>query len=262
MSDPVKAVRTQEFALGLRLDVYPAPARSCGTVVHLHGGGFVAGDRTMHRERMQALAGHGITVVAPDYRLAPAARFPDQVEDVRAALGWVRGHLDELGAGTDAVGLWGASAGAVLAALVGLSGPADVQAVVSWFGFSDIAACYSRSPREQALLPPTSPAHALLGVDDLTAVPDLVREASPVSHVHAAAPPFLIAHGDRDRMVDIGESRRLHEELTRAGARSTLMVLGGAGHEDPAFDEQATIAVTAAFLRSHLQTATKQGDGS
>jgi acetyl esterase/lipase len=256
----VEAVRTHEFAPGLRLDVHRAPGESPGTVVYLHGGGFVTGDRAMDRVRIRALVAHGMTVVAPDYRLAPGATFPAPVDDVRTVVGWVRAHPDEIGAATGAVALWGASAGAVLAALAALTGPTDVQAVVSWFGFSDIATFCARSPLEAALLPPGSPAHALLGVADLAAAPDLVRAASPVSHVHPAAPPFLIAHGDRDRMVDIAESRRLHDELTRAGARSTLLVLGGAGHEDPAFDQPSSIAVTAAFLRSHLQTATTRGD--
>ncbi|MCE0763340.1 alpha/beta hydrolase [Pseudonocardia kujensis] len=256
MSVSVGAVRTHEFARGLQLDVHPAPGETQGAVVYLHGGGFVSGERSMDRQRVRALAAHGVTVVVPDYRLAPAARFPDQVDDVCDAVDWVRRHLDELGVPGDRVGLWGASAGAVLAALAALSGRVAAAAVVSWFGFSDIATCFSRSPLERALLPPRGPAHALLGVDDLVAVPDLVRDASPVDHVHAEAPPFLIAHGDRDHLVDIGESRRLHEALTRAGARSTLLVLGGAGHEDPAFDEPSTIAVTAAFLRSHLHPAT------
>lgn len=258
MTVTAAAVRTHEFAPGLRLDVHRPAGGSPGTVVYLHGGGFVTGDRAVDRERIRALAAHGLTVVAPDYRLAPAATFPAPVDDVRAAVDWVRAHPDETGAATGAVALWGASAGAVLAALAALSGPTDVQAVVSWFGFSDIATHSARSPLEAALLTPGGPAHALLGVADPAAAPDLVREASPVSHVHAAAPPFLVAHGDRDRMVDIAESRRLHDALTRAGARSTLLVLGGAGHEDPAFDDPGSIAVTAAFLRTHLQNSHPQ----
>ncbi len=102
------------------------------------------------------------------------------------------------------------------------------------------------------MLLPAGPENALLGVDDVAAVPELVRAASPITHVHAAAPPFLIAHGDLDKVVDIAESRRLHEALTQAGARSSLLVLGGAGHEDLAFDEAAVLAMIAAFFHAHL----------
>ena len=238
----------------LQLDVHPAagPATpSLGTVVYIHGGAFAVGDRGTDAERVLALAQHGLTVVVPDYRLAPDATFPNPVDDVRAAIKWIRDHPEDVGTTSSRVGLWGASAGGVLARLAALMDPGSVQAVVTWFGFSDITTSASRSPLEAAILP-RGAEHNLLGVDDLDAVPELVAQASPLTHVSAAAPPFLIAHGDRDHVVSIGESQQLHAALTRAGADSTLTVLGGAGHEDPRFDSAANIAMTAAFLRSHL----------
>ena len=262
-------MHTHEFAVHdgqpLQLDVHPASGSTgtdAGTVVYLHGGGFMVGDRGTDAQRVGALAAHGLTVVVPDYRMAPAARFPDQVDDVRAALRWVNGNQDVLGTTNPKVALWGASAGAVLAALTALttdvpdsagsSGDTDqLQAVVFWFGFSDIVTSGSRSPLEAAILPHGAE-NALLGVEDLSAVPDLVRRASPISHVGPDAPPFLIAHGDRDHVVAVQESQQLHDALVRAGASSLFIKVGGAGHEDPRFDEPAMMAMTAAFLRSHL----------
>ncbi|MEU4455414.1 alpha/beta hydrolase [Nocardioides sp. NPDC023903] len=241
----------------LSLDIHPAvgPASTdLGTVIYIHGGGFAVGDRATDATRIDALASHGLNVVTPDYRLAPGARFPDQVDDIVSTIMWVRDHLEIVGTTSPKIGLWGASAGAVLAALAALNAPAAqprVEAVVSWFGFSDIATSASRSPLESAILPPGAE-NALLGVEDLASAPDLARQASPLEHVHADAPPFLIAHGDRDHVVEPSESIQLHQALTRAGAPSTLMLLGGAGHEDPRFDSADNIAITAAFLRSHL----------
>ncbi len=241
----------------LNLDLHPASGPvdpGLGTVIYIHGGGFAVGDRAMDGARIRALAAHGLNVVSLDYRLAPSARFPDQLDDIVAAISWVRDHLDVVGTTNAKIALWGASAGAVLAALAALSADTDspqVAAVVSWFGFSDIATSASRSPLEAAILPPGAE-HNLLGVEDLASVPDLVRRASPLHHVRADAPPFLIAHGDRDHVIESSESVHLHEALTRAGSSSTLMILGGAGHEDPRFDSADNIAITAAFLRSHL----------
>ena len=253
-------MKTFEYATpdgeALQLDVHPAagPATlELGTVVYIHGGAFAVGDRSMDAERVLALVEHGLTVVVPDYRLAPNATFPDPVDDVRAAIKWIRDHPDDVGTTSSCVALWGASAGGVLACLAALMEPESVQAVVTWFGFSDIRTSASRSPLEAAILP-TGAEHNLLGVDDLAAVPELVAQASPLTHVSAAAPPFLIAHGDRDHVVAIDESHQLHAALTRAGAESTLLVLGGAGHEDPRFDSASNIAITAAFLRSHLSS--------
>lgn len=258
-------MRTFEYAtIGdqtLYLDVHLAdvrPEADVGTVIYLHGGGFMVSDRSMDAGRVGALVAHGLTVVVPDYRLAPGASFPDQVDDVRTALEWVRNNLDTVGTTNPRIALWGASAGAVLAALAALpegldtgGAPDRVEAVVSWFGFSDIATSASRSPLEAAILP-HGPEYALLGVEDLAAAPELVRRASPLRHVGSGAPPFLIAHGDRDHVVSLVESQQLHDALIRAGASSTLMIVGGAGHEDPRFDEPDTIAITAAFLSSHL----------
>jgi dipeptidyl aminopeptidase/acylaminoacyl peptidase len=84
--------------------------------------------------------------------------------------------------------------------------------------------------------------------------PERARRASPLSWVSATAPPFLIEHGDRDRMVPPAESAALHDALVRAGAASTLVTVGGGGHEDPRFDSAGHLALTAAFLTSALSS--------
>ncbi|RSM90627.1 hypothetical protein DMH04_03970 [Kibdelosporangium aridum] len=68
----------------------------------------------------------------------------------------------------------------------------------------------------------------------------------------ASASPFLIAHGDRDRIIPLTESLALHNALSRAGAQSRFELVGNAGHEDPAFDSPAVLATTAAWLRAVL----------
>jgi len=87
---------------------------------------------------------------------------------------------------------------------------------------------------------------ALFGAD---AVPG---GSSALARVSRGAPPFLIAHGDSDRVVPAKESAALHEALGRVGVASTLTYLAAAGHEDPAFDRSECHAMTAAWLRSIL----------
>jgi dipeptidyl aminopeptidase/acylaminoacyl peptidase len=128
---------------------------------------------------------------------------------------------------------------------------AAVSAVVSWFGPTDLVLAERRSELERAVLRPSS-VGALLGVESVGDNLELARRASPVSFVTSSAPPFLIAHGDQDRLVPPSQSARLHEALVLAGVSSTLQVLGGAGHEGSEFDDPAHLAMTAAFLHSHL----------
>ncbi|TVT60921.1 alpha/beta hydrolase [Amycolatopsis rhizosphaerae] len=233
----------------LRADLHlPKTELPPPVVVYVHGGGFQFGARTDDAEtRLSALAAHGVAVLSIDYRPAPVVRFPAPVEDVRQAVRWVRAHAADLDVDSRRVALWGASAGATLAALAALSPGEDapVGAVVAWFGMADLAETASRSRLEARILPFDFEA-AFLG--DL----GRAREASPLTWVNPAAPPFLIAHGDRDRVTPVNQSHALHDALVRAGAESTLLLLGGAGHEDRAFESPAHLALTAGWLSSTL----------
>ncbi len=257
----------------LLADLYrPVTDEPPPVALYAHGGGFEVGSRSDNaKDRLAALAAFGVAVLAIDYRLAPAAHFPAPLHDVKAAVRWVRARAHGLGVDGERVGVWGASAGATLASLVGLTagrGELDgdvgehpeqssaVQAVVAWFGAADMLATASRSSLEAEIVPFDFEA-ALLGVGSAAEVlrdaADRARQASPLTWVSADAPPFLIAHGDRDRVVPPAQSHSLHEALVRAGARSALLLLGGAGHEDAAFDTPESLALTAGFLSAALR---------
>jgi acetyl esterase/lipase len=124
--------------------------------------------------------------------------------------------------------------------------------VVHWFGQSDLVASGSRSDVEARLLPFAFEA-GLMGVADI-AEAGRARELSLGSWVSAVAPPFLIAHGDRDHIVLPSEGLALHHALVTAGAQSRFELLGGAGHEGAEFDDPASLALTAAWLRATLAT--------
>ncbi|MFC5063333.1 alpha/beta hydrolase fold domain-containing protein [Actinomycetospora atypica] len=255
----------------LQADLYlPRTEQPPPGVVYVHGGGFQVGSRTDDAElRLTALAAHGLAVLSVDYRLAPADPFPAAVHDVRAAVRWFRTHAADLGVDGARLALWGASAGATLASLVALTEAAGglgdgavepwelaaVQAVVAWFGMSDLMATASRSWLETAILPFDFEA-AFLGVGsvgEVAGVADRARDASPLSWVSPGAPPFLIAHGDRDRITPASQSQLLHDALVRVGVPSSLLLLGGAGHEDRAFESPASLAVTAGWLVGTLR---------
>jgi acetyl esterase/lipase len=154
---------------------------------------------------------------------------------VHASVRWLRGRVGELGVDASRIVAWGKSAGAHLAALLGLTGgrrDADgpsgaVAGVVDWYGAADLTTMAAQAmPTAIARSDdPDSRESQLLGVP-VGEAPELARRASPVNHVHPAAPPFHIAHGGFDRFVPVAQSRQLADSLRGAGCRGR--VHGGA----------------------------------
>jgi acetyl esterase/lipase len=253
--------------IDLHLDLYLPAVRPAPLCVYVHGGGWMRGARTDRAaERLLPVARAGVAVASVDHRLSGQATFPAPLDDVRAAVRWLRATAADHGLDSTRIGAWGASAGGHLAALLGLTRDerdaelesSAVQAVVAWFASTDLLAL-ATDPPEGPLPPfvtgplPDPPFEArLLGVAAAADAPDRARAASPVTHAHAGAPPFLLAHGDRDGLVPSAQSRRLAEALRASGADATLWLLAGGNHEDPAFDRPESLAAVAAFLRERL----------
>jgi acetyl esterase/lipase len=206
-------------------------------VVCIHGGGWVGGDRKQMAQTIEALARRGYVAVSPDYRLAPASRFPAPIEDCKAAVRWLRANAKKYRINPERVGAIGLSAGAHLACLLGVTrkedglegegGNADessaVQSVVSFFGPTDLTQpVWNRDAIDKNLVP------LLGGTPD--EVPDDYRRASPVTYVRKGAPPFLFLHGTEDRIVPLDQSRQLAAKLQKAGGLAVVLPQPGEGH--------------------------------
>jgi dipeptidyl aminopeptidase/acylaminoacyl peptidase len=55
--------------------------------------------------------------------------------------------------------------------------------------------------------------------------------ASPIHYVSKDDPPFLIVHGEGDRVIPVEQSQRFYEELRKAGVNATLKILPQVGHQ-------------------------------
>ena len=251
----------------LVLDLYVPASRPAPVCLWLHGGGWLRGSRTVRAaERLLPVAAGGVAIAAVQYRLSGEATFPAPLDDAREAVRWLRRNGAELGLSVDRVGVWGGSAGGHLAALLALCpddrdadlGDSSVQAAVCWFPVTDLTlrdTDVPEGPRPPFLTgPPPSVSNEarLLGAETVGQVAAAARAASPVAHVHAGAPPFLFVHGDHDGLVPSEHSRTLHRLLRAQGVDTTLLLLAGANHEDPAFETPPVLGATAAFLRDKL----------
>ena len=216
----------------LQLDLYlpergakPAPA-----IVYLHGGGWLVGTRRRFGRAfkdwsptpLQRLAAAGFAVPPVDYRLSGEALFPAQIDDVKAAVRWLRTHADELTVDVDRVVAWGESAGGHLAAMLGLTGRResqdDVCAVIDWYG-----------PMHLRGNDPSSMESKFLGGTAVSR-PEVAAQASPLRHIHPAAPPFHIQHGTVDSLVNISQSEEMVTALQEAGVPVEFIRIEGAEH--------------------------------
>jgi acetyl esterase/lipase len=174
-------------------------------------------------------------VFAIDYRHAPQWHWPAQIQDVRAALGWIREHGGEYDADPSRLALVGRSAGAhhamVAAYDLGAVPVIPIRAIVSYYGPVDLADGYRNPPRPDPLDVRSIEATFLAGTPDQ--VPDRYREASPITYVSRRLPPSLLIYGGRDHVVVPRFGAMLDDRLRAAGATSVLLTIPWAEH---AFD--------------------------
>nr|WP_272918276.1 alpha/beta hydrolase [Gordonia sp. SID5947] len=224
--------------------VMPAQSDAVPVIVFVHGGGWFTGDRRLCPDLREHFCARGFAMASVDYRLTGDALFPAQLHDVRAAIRHLRANAAELGLDPTRIGIWGASAGGHLAALVGLlsavaqlpgeesaDGDAGVQAVAESYGPAtlvegDVDPGVPLPGVESAA---ETPEGRLIGGDPAE-LPVAARDASPLYSVTSDAPPFQISHGTGDLMVGHRHSELLYDALARAGVEVDLYLVDGYRH--------------------------------
>ncbi|HSW13962.1 MAG TPA: alpha/beta hydrolase [Solimonas sp.] len=228
----------------LQADVYkPTATGAMPAVLLIHGGGWTGGKRSLMESTARKLARQGYVAVTASYRLAPGWRHPAQLDDVRQALRWMRASHASLQIDPQRVAVWGYSAGAHLAGLLGASdaAPQDrVQAVVAGGMPADLRH-YPDNPLIGALMG-SKPAN------------DAARwaAASPVTHVGRNSPPFFFYHGTLDTTFELKNPRAMKAALDAAGVESRIYEMNGLSHI-PAFQfDSAAVQEALVFLDRQL----------
>jgi acetyl esterase/lipase len=229
-------------------------------VMFLHGRGWREGSRQDMGQFIEGMAGMGYVSVTVEYRLVPAARFPAQVEDCKAAVRWLRANAAKYRIDPDHIGVVGFSAGGHLASMLGVTGPGDgldgsggnadqssrVQAVVSFFGPTDFSTRDWPADLEREVIVP------FLG-GTIAERPDAYRKASPYNYVTKDAPPFLFFHGSEDELVPVDQSKRLADKLKSAGVPVQLVILDGERHGFSDANNQKAMRQMLDFLGERLR---------
>lgn len=95
-------------------------------ILMVHGGGWRSGDKSLMKHMAIKFAESGYVVMVPEYRMSLEIGYPAAVYDLKAALRWFRVNAKQLGLDEDKIAILGCSAGGQLAALVGVTGGANV----------------------------------------------------------------------------------------------------------------------------------------
>ena len=277
----------------IRADVYRAPtADPAPTIIWLHGGALMWGS-CAYMANLEQVAFYnqaGYTVVALDYRLAPETKIAEILADVVDGIGWVRTvGAERFGVDPARIALLGHSAGGYLALLSATTLTPPVQAIVSMYGYGDIAArwytkpdphylkgqrvteaealavvgqdatsnagrergLYYRYCRQQGFWPT-----AVTGLDPATQRELLVRFC-PEHVITKQHPPTFLLHGDEDTDVPHSLTMSMAAAFKKARVMHDLMILRGYGHVfDDHYTDPPVVAAFAAiikFLNRHLK---------
>jgi acetyl esterase len=217
----------------IQLDVYRPvkKGKDRPAVVIVHGGGWRMGDKATFAAQGNQLAERGFVAFSVNYRLAPAHRYPAAVDDVEAAVEWVRKHANEYGVDPQRIGALGGSAGAHLTGLLATVGKGSLEkghriaAAVSWSGPMDFVSLVPTPPPPGVDLG-AIPTFLGCGPD---ACPDTYAEASPITHVDKTDAPMLLVNSTME-LVPQSQTDAMKATLDEAGVANQAIILPGQAH--------------------------------
>ncbi|MBE0685874.1 MAG: alpha/beta hydrolase [Anaerolineaceae bacterium] len=258
------------------LDIY-LPTEGDGpfpVILYLHGGAFSIGDkRDIFVLNILKCLKRGFALVSVNYRLSGEAKFPAGIQDVKAAIRWVRANFKKYQLDGDRIAVWGCSSGANYATMICLTDrvaefedlslgnpdyPCNVQAAVDWFGPTDFLKMDEQARENGFGLTDhgeaDSPESRYLGAK-ISEIPLKVELANPMTYVNGHMPPLLIQHGRLDELVPVQQSMIFVEKLEKYvnPDRFEFDIIEGAGHADLLFETDENMDRVFSFLKKHLK---------
>lgn len=223
-------------------------------VVVVHGGGWIGGDKADEHRQMIAttLAEDGFVVASVNYSLAPDETFPQPVNDVQAAIAWLRepAQVASLGIDPTEIAALGDSSGGNLVGLVGSMGEgardtgSRVKAVVSLSGPMSFEVDLASGGGAPSVL-------TYLGCSAADACPNRSL-ASPTHYVDATDAAYLLVNGTEDTTVTPLQVEVMAQALDAAGVEHEDLVIPGPLHGSYLWRDPLVVADVLAFLHAQL----------
>jgi acetyl esterase/lipase len=216
------------------------PPPNLPAVVVVHGGSWKRKRGDMEN-LCKALARAGFAAFNVSYRFAPQYLFPAPVEDVEAAISWLRAQAPTYGIDSGKISGWGYSAGAHLILMAGLNPALGLKAIVVGGAPTDFSAW------------PDSPIVTDFLGQSFELNQKLWRSASPIYRVNPTSPPVFLYHGEQDDLVEIYQMERMAEALKHNRIPFETYRVSGLGHIGVYFLSQESVRRGIDFIQ-HLST--------
>jgi acetyl esterase/lipase len=203
-----------------KLDLYlPKGHKGFPAVLFVHGGAWKSGDKNRYGKLGDVLCANGVGVVVTNYRLTPNVQHPAHIQDVAKAFAWTCRNIGTYGGRADQVFVMGHSAGGHLAALLATDESylkAENLSMGSIRGAIPISGVYRIAPGRLA---------GAFGAD-----PEVLKKASPLSHVNGNHPPFLILYADKDFKTCDVMSQAMFQALQEHKVEASLVEIKDRDH--------------------------------
>ena len=263
--------------VAMKMDILqPKSQEKLPAIVYVTGGGFINANKDNGIQLRMHLAEAGYVVASIQYRVAPTAKFPQPLEDVKSAIRYLKAHADSYGIDPERVGIVGGSAGGYLTAMAGttsgtttfdkgenLSVTSDVKAAVDLYGLSDLTRIgddYSDAVKEahksagapEALWVNGS---AVFGGKDggILADPKAANAANPINYISKTSAPMLLMHGAKDFVVSPSQTDLLFQALQEKGIPSRRYLVEGAAHGGIYWNQEEVLSIITQFFDQYLK---------
>ena len=254
-------VYAEDFGVALVMDIFVPTGEKNGLAIVDVVSGAWHSDRGKLRDHQRAqmfdiFCSRGYTVFAVRPGSITKFSVPEMVTHIEQAIVWVKKHADEYGIDTARIGMTGASAGGHLASLVAVRNegsdaqPGDDRATVKVVGVffppTDLTS-FSRTAEDESEDGVNAFTRRMLfsggDVGDLNKeqIHQRLIDISPALRVTKGAPPFLLIHGDADKVVPMEQSTRLQHALEEHDVPVELIVKAGGGHPWPTLHEEVAV---------------------
>jgi acetyl esterase/lipase len=274
-------------ALTANVDSPIGDAKTAPVLIIIHGGGFNSGDKQGEAPYAEAMASVGFVTVNVNYTLATktGAGYPVQVQEIQHAIQWTESYVYKYGGNPRKIALLGFSAGGYLAAegalydynlpgqpikaVVTLSAPLNLSALDQLLR-ARVAACGSSPTCPQVPQAPEvsafAPLFEYLGCPKGSCSANLIRAASPSSHIKNNDPPFLI-YNSANELIPRSQATDMGAALHAAGVSEKVVIVPGTQHGEAYLPEVDTDILTyldkrLGLSQSVLQVSSTQSGSS